>query len=128
MRISDWSSDVCSSDLQTQRLKLQRRLFAGTDQRNTAALLARQAARRHRSGGCRAHGGEITVAQPMRRQSTGEPRQKQTHAVEAGPAALHGTRKDRAALDREPPTATQRSEDGREGNEGVRTSRSKGGG
>src|SRR3546814_13752142 len=38
MRISDWSSDVCSSDLATEREEIKRTIFA-----NVGALLAQDA-------------------------------------------------------------------------------------
>ena len=68
---------------QAQRLKLQRRLFAGTDQRHAATVNPRQRTSSDRARRCCAYGGQITVIQQQGIEQTGACRQQHHHAVEA---------------------------------------------
>ncbi|MNF97580.1 hypothetical protein D3C84_804140 [compost metagenome] len=107
MRITRPDSHLVDGPHQAQCLKLQRRLLASTDQRDAAALLTRQATRRHRPGRGGAHGGEVTVVQQQGFQQAGACREQHHHAVEAGQAKLGVIEKTRADLDGEALQARQ---------------------
>src|SRR3546814_1732191 len=94
MRISDWSSDVCSSDLKTGEIDLDESIFGLDPRRDILARvvnwqLAKRRAGTHKTKGISEISG--TTKKPYRQKGTGRARQGSVRATQfRGGQTVHG--------------------------------------